>query len=327
MLLLQESELRGLVPMTDAIDAMETAFRALAEERAILPPPVGLLIPDVDGEVHVKGAYLGKGVPEFVFKVASGFYRNPERGLPSGSGLMMAFDARTGRPLALLLDNSYLTDVRTGAAGGLAARVLAPEHVPVVTVVGAGVQARMQMRALAAVRRLQRVRVWNRHPERARDCARDLAQELGLEATAMNDLDEALSGATVVITVTPSREPLVRMDQLTPGCHVTAVGSDGPDKQELAPGILGAADLVVADRLVQCERLGEIHHALDAGILDRARVVELGAIVSGEAPGRSADSQLTVADLTGVGVQDAAIAALALRRARDAGFGTEWPAE
>lgn len=327
MLLLQESELRGLVPMTDAIDAMESAFRALAEERAILPPPVGLLIPEVDGEVHVKGAYLGKGVSEFVFKVASGFYRNPELGLPSGSGLMMAFDARTGRPVALLLDNAYLTDVRTGAAGGLAARVLAPEHVPVVTVVGAGVQARMQLRALAAVRRLQRVRVWNRHPERARDCARDLAQELGVEAAAMDDLDEALSGATVVITVTPSREPLLRVDQLTPGCHVTAVGSDGPDKQELDPGIFGEADLVVADRLVQCERLGEIHHALDAGLLDRARVVELGAVVSGQAPGRSADSQLTVADLTGVGVQDAAIAALALRRAREAGLGTEWPAE
>lgn len=325
MLLLQESELRDLVPMADAIDAMERAFLALAGERAVLPPPVGLEIPAVRGEVHVKGAYLGGEEPEFVFKVASGFYRNPEIGLPSGSGLMLAFDARTGHPLALLLDNAYLTDVRTGAAGGLAARLLAPERVSVATVVGAGVQARMQLRALAAVRSLERVRIWNRHPERAGECAAEMGDELGVDCTAEADLTEALAGADVVITVTPARQALVHAEQLAPGCHVTAVGSDGPDKQELAADVLGRADLVVADRLAQCERLGEIHHALDAGALDRGRVVELGDIVAGKREGRTSDEQLTVADLTGVGVQDAAIAALALRRAREEGLGREWP--
>lgn len=325
MLLLQESDLRGLVPMADAIDAMEQAFLALAEERAVLPPPVSLDIPAVRGEVHVKGAFLGGDEPEFVFKVASGFYLNPDIGLGSGSGLMLAFDARTGYPVALLLDNAYLTDVRTGAAGGLAARLLAAERVPVVTVVGAGVQARMQLRALAAVRELEQVRVWNRHPERAATCAREMAAELGAEVTAEADLDAALSDAAVVITVTPAREPLVRADQLARGCLVIAVGSDGPDKQELTTEVLSRADLVVADRLEQCERLGEIHHALAAGVLDRDSVVELGALVAGAHQARVAADQLVVADLTGVGVQDAAIAAVALRRARGAGLGTKWP--
>lgn len=323
MLLLGESEIRALVGMEEAVAAVEESFRALARGGAVLPPPIGMDLPAAAGEVHVKGAYLA-GAPEFVFKVASGFYRNPERGLPSGSGLMLAFDASTGRPAALLLDNAYLTDLRTGAAGGVAVRHLAVDPVDRVAVVGAGVQARMQVRALTAVRTPRAIALWSRTPERAQRCAAELEREHGVAVAVAPSVEDAVGDADVVITVTPSREPLVRAAWLAPRALVLAVGSDGPDKRELAVDVLAAADLVVADRLDQCLRLGEIHHAVSAGALEPGALVELGAVVSGTAPGRTPDTGLVVADLTGVGVQDAAIAGLALRRAREAGAGTDW---
>jgi ornithine cyclodeaminase len=135
----------------------------------------------------------------------------------------------------------------------------------------------------------------------------------------VSTVEEALTDADVVITVTASREPLIRADWLAPGAHVTAVGSDGPDKQELEAAVLGRADLVVADSRAQCARIGEIHHALDAGALEELEVVELGEITAGRRPGRSSEEERTVADLTGVGVQDVAAAALVLENAGDAG--------
>ena len=180
----------------------------------------------------------------------------------------------------------------------------------------------MQLRALARVRTIPSVSIWNRHPERARQCAAEMAGELSLAVEAVERIEDAVQGASVVITVTLAREPLVRAEWIEPGTHVTAVGSDGPDKQELDVELLHRADLVVADRLDQCIGLGEIHHAVEAGRLRADDCVELGAIVVGDAPGRETDEQITVADLTGVGVQDAAIASATLQAASEKGFGT-----
>lgn len=313
MLILSEEQLRGCIDMADAIEAVEGAFAALAEGRARLPPPVSLELPEVEGEVHVKGAHLA-GEPTFAFKVASGFYRNPERGLPSGSGLVLVFDATTGRPEALLLDNSYLTDVRTGAAGGVATRYLARERLTRVAVIGAGVQARMQLRALACVRALPPVVIWARDSGRAQGCAVELEAELDTSVKTVGSVEQAVRGSDLVITATPSRVPLVQAEWLMPGVHVTAVGSDGAGKQELAAAVLVAADVIVADHIGQCERLGELQHL--GSVRDQACTVEaLGDVVLGRARGRQNDGEITVADLTGVGVQDAAIAALAMRRA------------
>lgn len=323
MLLLNEAELRGCVDMASAIDAMEGAFRALAEDRATLPPPVGLDIPEVRGEVHVKGAYL-RGTPYFAFKVASGFYDNAKLGLPTGSGLMLVFDASTGFPAALLQDNAWLTDLRTAAAGGLAARLLARERIETVAMIGAGVQARLQARALAQVRDYSRLVVWNRTPERAEEYATEMSDVLDLPVDAAADVESAVAEADVVVTVTASREPLVRAAWLRPGATVIAVGSDGPDKQELDVDVLERADRLFADRLEQCRRLGEIHHGLDAGVIDADDVDgELGDLLLERVPGRAAGDEIIVADLTGVGVQDAAIASLALERARERDLGRE----
>ncbi|HJO04302.1 MAG TPA: ornithine cyclodeaminase family protein [Acidobacteriota bacterium] len=321
MLLLTEQEIRDSVDMAEAIDVVEKAFAALARGQVTLPPPIGLDIPDMDAEVHVKGAYIHDS-DHFVFKLTSGFYRNPQEGLPMANGLVLAFDATHGQPAALLFDNGYLSDLRTGAAGAVVARHLAPQQLRRVAVIGAGEQARMQLRALSEVRTIPGVALWNRSPERARQCAADMTDELGLDVQVVERIEDAVQGSNAVITVTTAREPLVRAEWIEPGTHVTAVGSDGPDKQELDVEVLHGADLVVADRLSQCIELGEIHHAVDAGRLQADACVELGAILIGEALGRETDDQITVADLTGLGVQDAAIASATLNGARGKGFGT-----
>lgn len=320
MLLLTEQEIRDCVDMAVAINVVERAFEALARGEVTQPAPIGLDLPDVDAEVHVKGAHVHDS-DHFVFKIVSGFYRNPQMGLPMASGLVLAFDATNGQPAALLFDNGYLSDLRTGAAGAVAAKYLAPQQIRRVAVIGAGEQARMQIRALTAVRTIPKVSIWNRHPERARQCAAELAKELDLAVEVVERIEDAVQGANLVITVTPSHEPLVYSGWIEPGTHVTAVGSDGPDKQELDVELLHRADLVIADRLTQCIKLGEIHHAVEAGRLRADACVELGAVVLGLADGRVAEDQITVADLTGVGVQDAAIASATLHAACGKGVG------
>ena len=271
-----------------------------------MPAVINLDVPH--GEFHIKTAHID-GVPHIAVKVASGFYANATQGLPTGSGLMALFDAATGLPSALLLDNGYLTDVRTGAAGAVAAECLARRDIETVGVIGSGVQARHQVRCLRTVRTFRRVIAWSPHPERlARYCSEIRAD--GVDAVAAADVAEVCAAADVLITATPSREPLVRAEWLKSGTHVTAVGSDTPGKQELSAFCLIRADLVVVDRISQCASFGELKHALDAGMKQEA--VELGQIVAGKHPGRTSDDQITIADLTGVGFQDTAIASAAL---------------
>jgi ornithine cyclodeaminase len=234
--------------------------------------------------------------------------------------MMMLLSARTGRLEALHLDNGYLTDLRTAAAGAVAARHLARADARVAGVIGAGVQARLQMTALAKVRSIERMLVWARHGAKAEACADDLAGRLGIEAIAVNSAERLVLEADVVVTTTPARDPLVVADWLHPGLHITAMGSDAPDKHELHPAVLERADLLVCDARAQCARQGELHHALDQGM--ELASTELGEITGGARPGRTRDDQITVCDLTGTGVQDTAIALLAWRKAAAQGLGT-----
>ncbi len=251
-----EGRLREIVGEDEALSAVETAFKALAEGRVNQPPPLGLELEEVRGEVHVKGAYL-KGESVFAVKFASGFYNNPERGLPVGAGLVLVFDASTGFPLALLQDNAYLTEIRTGAAGALATRLLTPDRPLAVAVVGAGSQARYQLRAISRVRKIRELRAWSPLPEEVGAYVEEMASTLGTSVSGASSPKEAAQGADLVVTVTPSREPLLELEWLAQGVTVVAVGSDGPGKQELAPEILGAPAKVVVDSRAQCLRLGE----------------------------------------------------------------------
>jgi ornithine cyclodeaminase len=287
-----------------------------------MPPPLELRLANADGELHVKGAYIS-GAPVFAVKTATGFYRNPSRGLPVGGGMTLIYDAETGELVALVADGGLLTDLRTAAAGALAADLLARQGARTAAVIGTGVQARFQLQALLEVRPIQQVRVWGRRKDAAEQCARDMARAAPTVAVSATARD-AVSGADVVITATSASQPLVQAEWVAPGAHVTAVGSDMPHKQELDPGLLRAASKYVPDSVQTALASGELHHAVAAGVFDAGSVYcELGAIASGRLPGRATDDELTVADLTGLGVQDAAIAALVVRLAARRGAGQD----
>ena len=325
MLVLSEEEIREAISTRDALDAVAEGFAALARGDARLPGVLYLDLTEFDGDVHVKGAHM-KGASHFAIKVAGGWYANPDRGLPVGQGMVLVFSAETGVPEALLLDNGFLTDLRTGAAGAVAARHLARDPLSRMAMVGAGLEARFQLRALADVRELPPVAVWSRSPPTAAAYAEEMRAELGADVSPEPDLQTAVRGADLVVTATPSREPIVMADWLAPGTHVTALGADGPDKQEIDVEILRRADVLVADDPAQCADKGEIHHGLEAGVITLDDVAaQLGDLVAGTRPGRTDDDQITVCDLTGVGVQDAAVAAVALERALAAGAGRELP--
>jgi ectoine utilization protein EutC len=318
--ILSEAELRRCVELdAEVIAAVADAFTALASGRVVVPPVLHMDLPEVHGEVDVKTAYV-PGLASFALKVSPGFFDNPRLGLPSVSGMMMLLSATTGRLEALLLDNGYLTDVRTAAAGAVAARHLARQDARVAGVIGAGVQARLQVEALAKERPLERVLVWARDGVKAEACADELAERLSLEAIAVGSAERLVLEADVVVTTTPARDPLVVADWLHPGLHITAIGSDAPDKNELHPAVLERAELVVCDARAQCAGFGELHHALEQGM--ELATIELGEITGGARPGRTNNDQITVCDLTGTGVQDTAIALLAYRKASALGLGT-----
>jgi ornithine cyclodeaminase len=308
--IVEEAALRAVVSPARAVAAMREVFRADGEGRTRVPDVINLEVPAPPGEFHVKTAYV-EGLPHIAVKIASGFYGNAARGLPSGSGLMALFDAGTGLPAALLLDNGFLTDIRTAAAGAVAADLLARPAVTTIGVIGSGVQAREQVRCLATVRTFARVLAWSpTRPHLDRYCASMAAE--GFAMAPASTPEEVCCAADILITATPSRAPIVRADWLQPGVHVTAVGSDSPGKQELEAACLARADLVVADRRAQCAAFGELRHALAAGLIaDAGTVTELGALAAGRADGRRSAAAITIADLTGVGFQDTAIASAA----------------
>jgi ornithine cyclodeaminase len=287
-----------------------------------MPPILRLDIPEHRGEVDVKTAYV-PGIDGFAIKISPGFFDNPKLGLPSVNGMMVLLSARTGLVEALLLDNGYLTDVRTGAAGAVAAKHLSREDSSVAAIFGAGVQAKLQLEALSLVRPIGEARIWARDEAKAVAAAAEMRERLRIIVRAERDPQNAARGADIVVTTTPCEQPILQAGWLSQGQHVTAMGSDAEHKNELDPVALTRADLYVADSLKQTRRLGELHHAIADGLIEaEAEFPELGQVIAGLRPGRLAHSDLTIADLTGTGVQDTAIATLARDRARKADAGT-----
>ncbi len=292
--------------MAVAIAAVERGFRALAAGEADLPDPLVAELRDRHAEVHVKGALL-RGDRYMVLKVATGFYRNRERGLPSGDGLFLLLDAETGRPAWLLEEHGYLTDLRTAAAIALTLKYLAPREVTEALLVGAGAVGRLAAFAIVAERPITRLTIWNRSPDRAAALARELAGVV--ETRVAGALDPEVRAHRIIVTATASTAPLIFAAAVHPGTHVTSAGTGSPEKVELEPALLARADKLVADRVAQTERYGNLRHAIAAGAMGADRVyAELGELALGRRPGREREDEITVADLTGVGVQDAAIA-------------------
>ncbi len=316
-----ESELRGVADLDLAlVDVIERAFVALAKGDVVMPPVLSMELAAANGEVDVKTAYI-PGFDGFAIKVSPGFFDNPKLGLPSLNGLMILFSAQTGLVEALFLDNGYLTDLRTAAAGAVAARHLAPATVKTAGVIGTGVQARLQMQAAHLVRPFEEVLVWGRDTQKAAACAADLKASLDVRAGVTSDPADLVAQSQLVVTTTPARDPVLRAEMLHPGLHVTAMGSDQSGKNEIDPAALSVADLYVADRVSQVEMMGELRSAKDAGLWTRGIPAELGQVITGAAPGRFSPQDITICDLTGTGAQDTAIASHMIALVRAAGVG------
>ena len=318
--ILTESQLRDAVQLDlAAINCIEEAFAQLAAGRVVMPPVLSLPVAEVNGDVCVKTAYI-PGVDTFAIKISPGFFDNHKLGLPSTTGLMVVHSAVTGIVQAVLLDNGYLTDVRTAAAGAVSVRHMAREDAETITIVGTGVQSRLQLAAICQVRQIRKAIICGRDQGRAEALASELSDDLGLEVSATTDIASAVSAADIVVTTTPAKYPLVQAEWLQPGQHVVAMGSDQADKVELAAGCVARADVFAVDKREQSAERGELRYAIEQGVISSATAYpELGEIVAGRKLGRPSATAITICDLTGTGVQDTAIANFALLRSSGAG--------
>lgn len=296
-------QIKDALPGLDLMSEIEAGFVAYSRGEAVVPPVGELLFEDPPGDVHIKYGYL-KGDDYYVIKIASGFFENANRGFPTTNGMMLLFSQETGWPRAILLDEGYLTDVRTAVAGAIAAKHLAPPTVSRVGIVGTGTQARLQLEYLAPVTDCRNVLAWGREQAKLDSYKSDM-EERGFAVSTTLDATELMASCELIVTTTPSEKPILQWPgAIDHGIHITAMGSDTQHKQELDSQILSHADLIVADSVSQCLERGEIHKAMQQGTIDAGPVVELGKIIAGDIKGRTSDDQLTIADLTGVAVQD-----------------------
>ena len=322
--ILTEAELRSQVRVdADAVVCVEQAFQALATKAVVMPPIMRLDIVEHNGEIDVKTAYI-PGLDCLAIKISPGFFDNPSLGLPSTNGLMVLFSTHTGMVEALLLDNGYLTNVRTAAAGAVAAKYFSREDSRHAAILGAGAQAALQLEALQLVRDIRSATLWARDFARAEARAAELSGQLGIPVSACATVAETTADADIIVTTTPSTSPILLADQVRAGQHVTAMGSDSEHKNEIDPHLV-ADSLYFCDRLSQVQSLGELHHALDKQLVDADAVfAEIGQVIAGQATGRESADEITLCDLTGTGIQDTAIATLAYRRCRDNQTGTKF---
>lgn len=295
-------EIKSILEKIDPIQAIEAGFIAYSQGKTVVPPVGELLFRDPPGDVHIKYGYILND-DFFVIKIATGFYENVKLNLSTTSGLMLLFKQKTGELDGILLDEGFLTNIRTAAAGAVVAKYLAPDDVYQIGILGAGVQARMQLQYLKSIVACNQVLVWGLDQEECDLYKQDMELQGFSVQTTLIPKDIALN-CNLIITVTPSQNPLIKADFIQPGTHITAVGSDTPEKNELDPRILQKADIVVTDSFEQCRYRGEIHQAIKAGFLKIEDTVELGQIISNRSLQRQSGTQITVADLTGVAVQD-----------------------
>ena len=306
MKILYCDEIKTIVRGLDLLPLIKKGFVAYSEGRSVVPPVGELSFKDPPGDVHIKYGYI-TGDEYYVIKIASGFWNNEQLGISNGQGMMLLFKQQTGQCEAILLDDAYLTDVRTAVAGAICAELFTNE-VNCIGVLGTGLQARMQVQYLKNITSCHKVLVWGRNRKKMEIYQKDMAR-LGFQVDLSSAPKEVAKECNLIITTTASTVPLLSSINIQPGTHITAMGSDTLTKQELEVDILSMADLVVADSIAQCKERGEIFHGLTSGSITKDAIVELGSILNGSQAGRSSPDQITVADLTGVAVQDIQIAA------------------
>jgi ornithine cyclodeaminase len=294
--------LKQIDPVEVIIKSIEEGFAAYSQGKVVVPPIGELVFEEPRGETHIKYGYI-RHDDYYVIKIASGFYDNIKLGLPTSSGLMLLFSQKTGALVAVLIDDGYLTQVRTAAAGAVVGKYFAPQKVRRVGVFGAGVQGRMQVEYLRYVRDFKDVTAWGLNQEELDRYKADMTPK-GFIVQTTFDPEEIASTCNVIIMATPSYTPLLKADQVRKGTHITAMGSDTAEKQELDPAILKKADKLAVDSIPQSLLRGEVFKALEAGTIKKEDLVELGTAISDRKFQRQSDDEITVVDLTGVAVQD-----------------------
>jgi len=299
------SEIKSVIQKnstTDLIRTIEEGFVMYSQKKVVVPPVGYLGFKHPPGDVHIKYGYI-EGDDYYVVKIASGFYNNPAMGLNTGNGMMLLFSQKTGEALSILLDEGYLTDIRTAAAGAVAAKYLAPSKISCVGIVGTGVQARLQLEYLKTVTPCRDVIVWGRSDEKLTAYKSDPSLK-EFSITTTSDIRFLTSRCNLIVTTTPSRKALLMSAHILPGTHITAMGADAEGKQEIDPMLFSKADIIVADSKDQCIDHGDIAYAVTNQIIDPSKIIELGEVIENKNLGRKNDQQITIADLTGVAIQD-----------------------
>jgi len=318
-LLLTGCDVAALLSIEECMTAVEHGFKLYGEGKT--QPPGILGVHARSGGFHIKAGLLELNRSYFAAKVNANFPENmPRFGLPTIQGVVVLSDAENGYPLALM-DSIEITIQRTGAATGIAAKYLARPDSKTATICGCGNQGRISLRALITVLPIEKVWASDRDQSQAQNFARELAQELGIDVEFAGDLQAAVRQSNVCVTCTPSKEPFLRKDFISPGTFIAAVGADNPEKQELEPALLGGSKLVV-DLLAQSATIGELHHAIDAGVMTCEDVYgELGEVIAGVKPGRASAEEIIVFDSTGMALQDVVTAAAVYEKAIKQGTG------
>ena len=311
MLILNKNDIIQHVDLNkNLIPIIEEAFKSLSKGLVMMPPIMRIDIEKYHVESDVKAAYV-EGLDSFAIKIASGFFDNPKLGLPSSNGLMVLLDSKTGVVKSVLLDEGYLTDTRTAIAGAIATKYLSNQNANSVGIIGAGIQAKLQLQAIMLVRKIKKIIVWTRDETKANQFIEGF-KDLDLDFHVASSCKELASLSEIIVTTTPSKKPLLEFDWIKKGTHVTAMGSDAEQKNELDPHMLKYCDQYVPDNQLQTSVLGELHHALKQNIISsKEKFNELGDIINDPSLGRKNKEDITICDLTGTGVQDTAIARFA----------------
>ena len=314
---LKLDDIKRLIDIPQLIREIEAGFVLYSEGRVTVPPVGFLHFDEPPGDVHIKYGYIS-GDEYYVLKMASGFYNNPELGLPISDGLLLVFSQKTGELKLILLDECWLTDMRTAAAGAVVAKHLAAKNIHHIGIVGTGVQARLQLEILQNVVDCKSCFIWGRDSTKVQRmieelCAKASVQAWGLEIKATKTLDDLVSQCNLIVTATSAKSPLIMADHVQKGTHITAMGADDHGKQELEAEVLAKADLVVADSISQCIDHGECFWAVQGRLIEKDSILELGHVIKNPAIGRTSEDQISVVDLTGVAIQDIQIAKMVAR--------------
>jgi len=321
-LLLPEEDVKKLVSMDEAISAVESAFREKALGNVQMPPKVYLFYGN--GDLRVMPCYIKTGEISSV-KIVNSHPRNPEKGLPTVMAVIVLVDPETGFPKAVM-GGTWITGIRTGAAGAVAAKYLARKSSRIVAFIGAGTQARMQFLGITRViQSIREIRVFDIRPEAMKAFIQFIEAHVaaGLLLVSASSVKEAVEGADIIITTTPSRKPVVMSEWISGGVHFNCIGADASGKQELDPMILKRASKIVVDDVEQAIHSGEINVPLSEGIIGASSIYgELGEIIAGMKKGRENDSEITIFSSTGLAIQDAAVANIVYENALKKGAGT-----